>query len=191
MRWIMVTATAVSLAGAAALAQSMDHGAPMHGDVPIQMHSMQAAIGPLPTQPGQDMFGAVQEIIGMLEADPTTDWSKVNVDALRVHLIDMNEVALHADAAVEPIDGGIRVALTGTGRTLAAIQRMLPEHAREMNGKNGWIEQAEPRPDGMTLTVTSADPKQATMIRGLGFIGVIASGGHHQMHHLMMAKGEM
>ena len=115
----------------------------------------------------------------------------MNLDALREHLIDMNEVALHADAAVERIDGGIRVAVTGTGRTLAAIQRMLPEHAREMNGKNGWVEQAEPRPDGMTLTVTATDPKQTSIIRGLGFIGVMASGGHHQMHHLMMAKGEM
>ena len=67
----------------------------------------------------------------MLEADPATDWSKVNLDALHVHLIDMNEVALHADAAVERICDGIRVAVTGTGRTLAAIQRMLPDHARE------------------------------------------------------------
>jgi hypothetical protein len=166
----------------------------MHGNMPMQgampMH-MRGAMASLPTQPGQDALGAVQEIVGMLEADPTTDWSKVNLDALRVHLIDMNEVALHADAAVERIDGGIRVAVTGTGRTLAAIQRMLPEHAREMNGKNGWVVQAEPRPDGMTLTVTAVDAKQTTIIRGLGFIGVMASGGHHQMHHLIMAKGEM
>ena len=163
----------------------------MRGDMPMRMRGMQGAVGSLPTQPGQDTFGAVQEIVAVLEADPATDWSKVNLDALRVHLIDMNEVALHADAAVERIDGGIRVAVTGTGRTLAAIQRMLPEHAREMNGKNGRVEQAEPRPDGITLTVTATDPKQISIIRGLGFISVMASGGHHQMHHLMMAKGEM
>ena len=197
MRWIVLAVVAVALAGAAAFAQGMDHGAPMHGNMPMQgampmhMRGMRGAMASLPTQPGQDALGAVQEIVGMLEADPTTDWSKVNLDALRVHLIDMNEVALHADAAVEQIDGGIRVAVTGTGRTLAAIQRMLPEHAREMNGKNGWVVQAEPRPDGMTLTVTAVDAKQTTIIRGLGFIGVMASGGHHQMHHLIMAKGEM
>jgi hypothetical protein len=197
MRWIVFAVVAVALAGAAAFAQGMDHGAPMHGNMPMQgampmnMRGMRGAMASLPTQPCQDALGAVQEIVGMLEADPTTDWSKVNLDALRVHLIDMNEVALHADAAVERIDGGIRVAVTGTGRTLAAIQRMLPEHAREMNGKNGWVVQAEPRPDGMTLTVTAVDAKQTTIIRGLGFIGVMASGGHHQMHHLSMAKGEM
>ena len=104
MRWIVLAVVAVSLAGAAAFAQGMDHGAPMHGNMPMQgampmhMHSMPGAIGSLPTQPGQGAFGAVQEIVGMLEADPTTDWSKVNLDALREHLIDMNEVALHADA---------------------------------------------------------------------------------------------
>ena len=193
MRWIALTAVAALLAGAAAFAQNMDHGARMHGGMPMPMpmHGMSGGMGPLPTRPGQDAFGAVQEIVGMLQADPATDWSKVNLDALRVHLIDMNEVALHADAVVERIDGGIRIVVTGTGRTLAAIQRMLPEHARELDGKNGWVMQAEPRPDGMTLTVTATDPQQTTIIRSLGFISVMASGGHHQMHHLMMAKGEM
>jgi predicted RNA binding protein YcfA (HicA-like mRNA interferase family) len=28
-------------------------------------------------------------------------------------------------------------------------------------------------------------------IRGLGFIGILASGSHHQMHHLAVALGEM
>ena len=47
--------------------------------------------------PGQDPFGAIQEIVRILEADPSTDWSKVNIAALREHLIDMNEVTLRAD----------------------------------------------------------------------------------------------
>jgi len=145
----------------------------------------------LPTLPGQDAFGAVQEIVALLRADPATDWSKVNLDALRAHLIDMDEVALHADAAVERIEGGIRVAVNGTGRTLAAIGRMLPEHAHEINGRDGWTVQADSQPNGMMLTVTATDPKQVEIIRGLGFIGVMASGAHHQTHHLMMAKGEM
>ena len=202
MRWVILGVLAASLAGAAAFSQTVGHMTPMQGNMPMHdpvqgvmpmhMHAgMPGSPGSLPTQPGQDLFGAVQEIVLMLEADPTTDWSKVNLDALRMHLIDMNEVALHANAVVERIDGGIRVAVTGTGRTLVAIQRMLPEHAREMNGNEGWTERAEPRPDGITLTVTSADPKQTAIIRGLGFIGVMASGGHHQMHHLMRAKGEM
>jgi hypothetical protein len=40
------------------------------------------------------------------------------------------------------------------------------------------------------LTVTSSDPKEVQHIRGLGFIGILVSGSHHQPHHMAMAKGE-
>jgi len=43
--------------------------------------------------------------------------------------------------------------------------------------------------DGATLTVI-APAKDAARLRGLGFIGVLTQGMHHQMHHLMIAKGE-
>jgi hypothetical protein len=145
---------------------------------------------PVPTMPGQDAFGAVQEIVRILEADPTTDWSKVALEALRQHLIDMNEVTLRADAAATEIDGGLSVAVTGSGRTLAAIQRMVPAHATELNGLGGWSARTAAVPDGVLLTVTASDPKEARHIRGLGFIGLMASGAHHQMHHLAMARGE-
>jgi hypothetical protein len=143
-----------------------------------------------PTMPGQDAFGAVQEIVRILEADPKTDWSKIDLEALRQHLIDMNEVTLKADAAAKPIDGGLEIAVTGTGRTLAGIQRMVPAHAQELNQLNGWNAKTEPLPNGVLLTVTSGDPKEVQHIRGLGFIGLLVSGAHHQPHHLAMAKGE-
>ena len=66
-----------------------------------------------PVSSGQDAFGAIQEIVARLEADPATDWSKVNLEALRQHLIDMNEVTLRADAAATPVAGGLSVAITG------------------------------------------------------------------------------
>jgi hypothetical protein len=158
--------------------------------MPAHQQGGMVAVGPLPTMPGQDAFGAVQEIVRILEADPNTDWSKVNLDALREHLIDMNEVTLHADAAVQRIDGGIRVAVTGSGRTLDAIRRMVPADAQEINGQNGWKARTEALPSGVTLIVSSDDPKQVAIIRGLGFIGVLASGTFHQRHHLMIARGE-
>jgi hypothetical protein len=64
-----------------------------------------------------------------LEADPKTDWSKVDLEALRRHLIDMDEVTLRASATTKQIDGGLAVTVTGTGRTLAAIHHMIPAHA--------------------------------------------------------------
>ncbi len=143
-----------------------------------------------PTLPGQDAFGAIQEILRILEADPGTDWSKVNIDALREHLIDMNEVTLHANAARSAVDGGLRIEVTGEGRTLLAIQRMVPAQAHEIDGANGWKTKVEPRADGVVLTVTAADPKQAMKIRALGFMGIMAQGAHHQRHHLAIARGE-
>lgn len=156
----------------------------MHGHGPAQ------ADGATPTLPGQDAFGAVQEIVRILEADPRTDWSKVDLEALRQHLIDMNEVTLKAQAAAKPIEGGVEIAVTGDGRTLLAIQRMVPAHARELDKVKGWSAKTASLPNGVLLTVTSGDPKEVAHIRGLGFIGLLVSGGHHQPHHLAMAKGE-
>jgi hypothetical protein len=83
------------LFAAALLAPSLGHAqTPMPGHDPAMMHHMmqhgpgQAAA--LPTQPGQSAFAAIQEIVAMLEADPKTDWSRVNIEALRQHLIDMD-----------------------------------------------------------------------------------------------------
>ena len=143
-----------------------------------------------PTMPGQDAFGAIQEVVRILEADPKTDWSKVNLEALRQHLIDMNEVTLNAAADATAIDGGLSIRVTGSGRTLAAIQRMLPEHAAMITGQNGWRVETAPLADGVLLTATAAEPKEIRHIHGLGFIGLLTSGAHHQPHHLAIAKGE-
>jgi hypothetical protein len=146
----------------------------------------------IPTMPGQDSFGAIQEIVRILEADSNTDCSKVNLEALRQHLIDMNNVTLKAEAAAKPIDGGVEIAVTGVGPTVEAILRMVPAHVNEIEhtNLNGWNAKAAPLPNGVLLTVTSSDPQQVQHIRGLGFIGLLVSGSHHQRHHLAMAKGE-
>lgn len=143
-----------------------------------------------PTMPGQDAFGTVQEIVRILEADPRTDWSKIDLEALRQHLIDMNDVTLKSDAKILPVDGGVSATITGTGRTISAIQRMVTAHTNELGKMNGWNADAEIVPDGVHLTVTSSDPAQIIRIRGLGFIGLMVSGAHHQPHHLAIAKGE-
>jgi hypothetical protein len=175
-------------------AMSGDHQMPgMMQQHMLKMHgqgAMQMGLS-TPIMPGQDAFAAIQEIVRMLEADPETDWSKIDLETLRQHLIDMNEVTLKAVAAPTPIDGGLAIAVTGEGRTLGAIQRMVPAHAEELNQMNGWAAKTEALPNGILLTVTSNDPKEVAHIRGLGFIGLLVSGSHHQPHHLAMAKKEM
>jgi hypothetical protein len=191
---LLVTAGAIALAQttpeqpmAPAQTQEMTGGhqamAPMEGRTEASM---------TPKLPGQDAFGAIQEIVRILKANPKTDWSKVDLEALRQHLIDMNEVTLKAEASTKSIPGGIRVAVTGTGRTIAAIKRMVPDQAAmiEKAHPDGWSAKTEPLANGVVFTVTAEDPKQVEIIRGLGFIGVLASGNYHQMHHLAMAKGE-
>src|ERR1044071_9377640 len=95
-------------------------------------HAGMHATSTTPTMPGQDAFGAIQEIVQLLQADPKTDWSMVNIEALRQHLIDMNEVTLHAAATQRDIDNGIEINVTGEVRTLEAIKRMVPTHLKEL-----------------------------------------------------------
>jgi hypothetical protein len=165
-------------------------GAAMH-------HPMAGMIARGPGQPagmqmrsGQAAFGATQEIVAMLQADPATNWAMVDIDALRQHLIDMDEVTMRAAVQKDPIDHGLRMTVTGDGRALEAIQRMLPAHAQDIDGLHGWTVRAKVLPNGEELTVTGASDADATKIRALGFMGVMTL-GTHQMHHLAMAKGEM
>jgi hypothetical protein len=66
---------------------------------------------------------------------------------------------------------------------------MLPAHASELNQLNGWRASTEMLPNGVRLIVTSDEPHEVVHIQGLGFIGLMASGNHHQLHHLAMARG--
>jgi hypothetical protein len=178
-----------------AIAQMPDHRR-MHGQMgqmgPMAGHRMMmghAGMTGQPTMPGQAAFGAIQEVVQILEADPTTDWSKVNIAALRQHLIDMDEVTLRAVATERALDNGVEITVTGEGRTLEAIKRMVPAHVHELE-RIGWNAKSEEVPTGVKLTVTSTDPKQAVKLKALGFMGIMVQGGHHQPHHLLMAKGE-
>jgi hypothetical protein len=184
---IAVVLFAAATAGAAAHAQN----APPAPGVTMPMHHpmMMEQPATVPTQAGQAAFGAIQETVHILLADPKTDWSKVNIDALRQHLIDMNELTMRAQAKEVQIPGGARILVTGTGRTLPGIQRMIPAHAVDINGLYGWSAKAKSITGGEEMTVTAADPEDVQKIRALGFMGIMVL-GTHQMHHLGMAKGE-
>ena len=147
-----------------------------------------------PAMPGQDAFGAIAEVVRLLDADPKTDWTKVNLERLRQHLVDMNEVVLHARAAQAEIPGGLVMDVTGVGRTEQAIRAMLVPHAAELDGMPAYSAKTAPIPGGVRLTVTAKnadDTKAVARLRALGFIGLLTEGGHHGPHHLAMAKGEV
>ncbi len=163
----------------------MDHGRRGH-------HMTTPAAG-APTLPGQDAFGAIAEVVRLLEADPNTDWSTVDLERLRRHLIDMNEVVLRSEVKSSPVPGGLAMDITGAARTEQAIRAMVVPHAAELGRMSEWVATTEPIPGGLRLTVTARTPEDAktvARIRGLGFAGLLVQGGHHGPHHLAMAKGQ-
>jgi len=160
-----------------------------HGAHP-KLHATKLLIAnSAPTQPGQDVFGAIQEIINMLEADPDTDWSKVDISKLRSHLVDMNRMVMGTQVARKNIEGGLELIVTGSAQTLQSIHNMLPAHAPMINGLNDWSARVKVTANGAILTVTAKSDKEILHIRGLGFYGLLASGSHHQAHHISLARG--
>jgi hypothetical protein len=178
-------------------AQGGHMGQGMHGDMGMHsemgrdggMHGQQSGALGVPTMSGQDAFGAIQEVVQILQADPSTDWSKVNIAGLRQHLIDMNEVTLYAAATERMLDNGIEIMVTGEGRTLEAIKRMVPAHVSELR-EIGWNAKSDELPNGINLTVVASEAQPLTKLKALGFMGIMVQGSHHQPHHLMMAKGQ-
>jgi hypothetical protein len=75
---------------------TMPHGAMPHAQMP---HGPMMP-GGAPVAAGA--FGAIAEIVQLLDADPQIDWSQVDLERLRQHLIDMNDVVLRADVKASP-----------------------------------------------------------------------------------------
>ena len=181
----------IALAAAlAAQSSAMDHSQIDHSAL-----SSAEAVSPAaaldPKEPGQSAYAAMGEAVRILMADPKTDWSRVDVDRLRRHLVDMDNVTMRAALAAARIPNGARFVVTGGPDIAASIQRMTTSHFSEPDVGSGWSMTTEMRPDGAVVTVTSDDPLQAAKINGLGFFGILTMGAHHQPHHLMMARGGM
>jgi hypothetical protein len=158
-------------------------------------HESQASGGgatPQPTEAGQAAFAALSEVVRILEADSSTDWNAVRLEALRQHLVDMNLVTLEANVSTNEVPAGVSMDVTGAGRVAAAIERMLIPHAAMLNAMPAWTAQATAIPGGVRLAVLARTPSDSTVvrrIRGLGFPGLLVQDDHHTAHHLMIARG--
>jgi hypothetical protein len=154
-------------------------------------HGLHDAGAAQPSEGGQSAFAAIAEIVALLEADPETDWSKVDIAALREHLVDMNSLMLGATASPTVEEDTIRFRVAGEGAVLRAIQAMVPAHAAELDRSGPWSVAAEVTPEGAILVVKSATDDDLQKATALGFFGLMAKGSHHQPHHLAMARGMM
>jgi hypothetical protein len=157
-----------------------------------QGHAMTSnAQGAIPTSPGQETFGAIAEIVAILRDNPATDWSRVDISTLRRHLLDMDDLVMRARADEEAIHGGLRIVIARNGPAGDAASRMVPAHAPVLRDETGWSSAVEVGDDTIVWTVTAASEQEAMQIRALGFFGLMATGAHHQPHHLAIARGEL
>lgn len=156
--------------------------------------AMEAADAPSITgmPAGQAAFAAIASVVETLDADPATDWSKVDIEALRQHLIDMNTVLMESRVVMEELADGARFRVSGDGTTRDAIRRMTLAHARALDAMAGFRASAAETPDGVTLDVRATDGSATGVarIRGLGYAGLLTLGNHHGPHHLMIARGQ-
>jgi len=188
MRTLIAHCAALALTGSLAAtglqAQSggMDHSAHAGASAP------QAS---LPS--GQDAYATIAAVIALLEADSTTDWSKVNIEALRQHLITMNEVTLRAQSRQTVIPAGARMDVTGEGHVVESIRAMLRNHSPMLADLGPYRVSVDDIPGGARWTVTATDPSEAktvAKIRSLGFSGLLTLGAHHEPHHVALARGQ-
>jgi hypothetical protein len=189
MRIKMLIAFAVLVGSAVfALGQTdhLDHGEMMDHDAHMQSEGSAALVL---TEPGQGAFAALSEVVRVLEADPDTDWSTVDLGALRAHLVDMDRLVSDAIVTETVLPDGISAIVTGDVETLATLGRMVPAHAAQLAKDDRWVVSASRQDTGMELRVTSDDPAVVARIKGLGYFGLMASQDHHREHHLMMARG--
>lgn len=176
------TLVAISLLPAVLAAQGMDHS--QHAAAPATAQA---------TVPSQAAFATIQEIVKRLKADATTDWSKVNLEALRQHLIDMDNVVMRSAVKQTNIAGGVSLDITGAGDVAAAIKRMGGMHSAALTSEADYTAESTEIADGVRLVVKAKkvnDAAAVARVRGLGFAGLLTEGDHHAAHHWAVARGE-
>lgn len=189
-----IFALALAIAGTAAMPAGKAHGqAGAHTDHAAGSHAHMNGADRI-AEVGQSAFAVLAEVVRVLMSDPQTDWSRVDLERLRQHLIDMHEVAMNARVTQTPIPGGLRVEVEGSGRTRDAVRRMALAHSAQSDLLPGASVRASQSDNGATLLITAAregDRQTEARIRGLGFIGLLMLGSHHGPHHLAIARGDM
>jgi hypothetical protein len=138
---------------------------------------------------GQSQFAAIAEIVTMLRDDPKTDWEQIDIDALRAHLVDMDNVTTKAMVETTVNDLNVTFTVTGDATVAMSIRRMVFAHGPMLQQTTSWSVMAEERSDGATMLVQLKSMDEMKEVIGLGFFGLMTIGAHHQQHHLMIAMG--
>ncbi|WP_316302455.1 hypothetical protein [Aliisedimentitalea sp. MJ-SS2] len=177
MKRIVIAAAILTATAIAAAAQS--------GHTHSGAHSAPTAPGI--AEPGQGAFAAIAEIVALLRHSPETDWTQVDIEGLRAHLVDMDKLVMHAETETSLVEDGLEMRIRLTGEGGAAVSRMIPAHGPVLAAETGWDSIVVHDGDALVWTVRSKEnPRQ---IQALGFFGLMAVGDHHREHHLGIATG--
>ena len=144
-----------------------------------------------PSEGGQATFSALVEIVALLEQDENTDWENVNIDLLRTHLLDMDNLVRKTTASSTVAgDRKIIFNVIGDNEAISAIHNMAPAHARFIQDSRGWEIQTNLNPTGAVLSISVNTDSDFKMMQALGFYGFMSMDSHHPMHHYQMALGK-
>ncbi len=141
---------------------------------------------------GQSTFAAIIEVVSVFEADNKTDWEQVDIDGLRSHLLDMNDLVINTDAVTQ-VEGEDQIRYdiiaNGGNDSLGAIHRMVQAHSRFIEQSRGWKINPVINDKGATVTITVDSHSDLVRLKALGFYGFMSLDSHHQAHHYQIAMG--
>jgi hypothetical protein len=161
--------------------------------MPMHMANMSAMMDRMHPAAGQAAFAAIQDIVQKLKADPKTDWSKVDLEGVRRHFIDMDNVFMRSMVKQTNIPGGMSIDVTGEGDVAGSIRRFVTMHTIALDREQAYNAKSSEIAGGVRLVMTLENPRDAkglAMLRGLGFAGIMTEGEHHAAHHIALARGE-
>ncbi len=183
MKLIIFIAGALSSAFAVYAAD--EHSIEHHQQMTVQNQAL-----PL-TEAGNDIFGTIQEVIANLNANTDTDWDKVNIEALKEHLLDMRDMTVNVEVISQNrIKNGSEILIMPTNkRSIQAMKRVLSAHPAQLKKEINWQMRVQKQGNKYLLTTTTDKTAEVNKIVGLGYIGLMAYGNHHQPHHWLMATG--
>jgi hypothetical protein len=120
--------------------------------LPGNSHQTQPDVGSKHRHPTQ-FFAAIAEIVMLLRDDPKTDWTQVDIKALRYHLVDMDNVTTQASVVRSIDELNVTFMVAGDESTAQSIQRMALAQGPMLQHSTGWIISEREQSNGATMEV--------------------------------------
>jgi hypothetical protein len=103
----------------------------------------------------------------------------------------MENFTLHVEVMPQAaVENGFEVKVRPTAPGAeASLDSVFSAHPAVLKQETGWNMRVVKDQGLYTIRVTTTHPDETPKIRGLGYIGILALGKHHQLHHWQIATG--